>query len=183
MSADFRLEKTVLMEELFDGRLESFGIKEIAGNGGVIGVSRCLFDGNNYLWVFGEKYVETITRYNSNNPNNILSVISEQFDTDIFTEDEPGFLGFKDEEEMRCFFEQIATKNRDRLYQNIINFLLLKPHGIARDTHGMTKALMAHELVVEDSTYLDICRKDELMEAIEILCREKLYEASSSISF
>jgi hypothetical protein len=112
MSADFRLEKTVLMEEVFDGRLKAFGITEIAFNGDVKGVSRCLFDGHNYLWVFGDKYVETITRYKSNNPNSILNAISEQFDTEIFTEDEPGFLGFKDEDEMRCFFELLAKEDK-----------------------------------------------------------------------
>ncbi|NRP15228.1 hypothetical protein [Marinobacterium sp. xm-a-152] len=183
MSADFRLEKSVLMEELFDGRLKTFGITEIAGNGGVIGVSRCLFDGRNYLWVFGGEYVGTITRYNSNDPNKILNAISEQFDTNIFREDDPGFLGFKDEEEMTAFFEQVAKEDRDRLYHKIMNFLYLKPHGMAKDSYEMTEALIAHELVIEDPTYLEICRKDELIEAVEKQYRDKLHETSFTVPF
>ncbi len=61
MIIDFSLEKKVSFEELFDGRLERFGIQEAIKEGSTSDNSRCLTDGNNFLWIYGDEFVTRLT--------------------------------------------------------------------------------------------------------------------------
>lgn len=174
MSADFRLEKCILMEDVFDGCLEEFGLKEIAVHDDMDMTARCLFDGNDSVWLHGEEFVDTIKCYHSNDPSQILKAICQKYNTKVFSEDEPGFLGFKDDEDMSNFFKQLIKEDRDRLYQNVMSFLHCKPHPFVRDIIAESEALIAHELAVENPCYLDPGSKEVFLDAIkEIYDRER----------
>src|SRR5262249_46538054 len=95
MSTDFRPLDPIRMADLFDGRLESAGVHEKHSDG-TTSNSRCLTDGRNFLWVYGDEegIVSAFTRYSPNGaPQRILRAIDDEFDTDIVSEYEPQFGG------------------------------------------------------------------------------------------
>ena len=94
MATIFRPATLIRFDDLFDGRLEKRGIHEhirapvVTAEGGSDpwGPRRCLFDGENYLWVYASPrgFVERIARHNENYCETILLAIAEEFDTEIF---------------------------------------------------------------------------------------------------
>ena len=95
MSTDYRLLKPVSACDLFDGRLEEFGVREIVPPKPVECV-RVLTDGNNYLQVYIDDagLVGCISRYGANAPSKILNAVADAFDVRIVGEYEPQFWGF-----------------------------------------------------------------------------------------
>ena len=87
MSVDFWTKPRLRMEELFDGRLEDWGIFEPTGRN-VSPDVRCLADGENYVRVFNcSKGVDLVlASYGLNYPYRILKAISEAFDVEIWLE-------------------------------------------------------------------------------------------------
>ncbi len=145
MSSDFRTTKPILIVDLFDGRLEQFGVREHNDDGtdeaefvspagdpsvsspglGRMPISeiwkrlaegvRSLTDGRgNYLSVHSAK--DGIVDYLSCrhcDPNRMLTAISEAFDTQILSEDDPEFWGFKSREEMAEQCRAVARKREN----------------------------------------------------------------------
>jgi hypothetical protein len=87
MSVDFWTKPRLRIEELFDGRLEGWGIFGPSGRKRLSDV-RCLADGENYVRVFScSKGVDlVIASYGFNDPYGILKAISEAFDVEIWLE-------------------------------------------------------------------------------------------------
>jgi hypothetical protein len=106
MSTDFRPRRCIFARDLFDGRLDKYGIHEW---GAPREQWRCLTDGrDNYLSVLinDDGSVEEFTRYSScNDPEAILAAVAEAFETEISSEHEPQYWGFETNEEMyRCLW-------------------------------------------------------------------------------
>ena len=104
MSIEFRAMKEIPFSELFDGRLETHGIREDISAESTSAEKRCLTDGFHYLWVYRcqDGSVERFKRFGLNDPARILATIVQMFDTDIVSEHEPRFWGFDTEEEMEA---------------------------------------------------------------------------------
>jgi hypothetical protein len=101
MGSEYRAEKDILASELFDGRLQKFGVRE---HGQARENHRCLTDGENCLGVRinDAGYVAGFEReWNGNwgSPEKILSAVSDAFETKIFSYREPEYYGLKSEEE------------------------------------------------------------------------------------
>jgi hypothetical protein len=101
MGSEYRAEKDILASELFDGRLQKFGIRE---HGQARENHRCLTDGENCLGVRinDAGYVVGFEReWNGNwgSPEKILSSVSDAFETKTFSYEEPEYYGFDSEEE------------------------------------------------------------------------------------
>ena len=166
MSTGFRTEKRITFEELFDGRLNSFGIKEEVVEGETDAGSRLLFDGQNYMWAYGDEAVSFITSFGRNNPNNILSAIAETFETEIFSEEQPQYWGFETEEEQHNAWKKINEQYQAKFYVDIMKHIRGEPNNISPNTIGMTKANIAKALISEDPGLASPDRKTELMEEI-----------------
>jgi hypothetical protein len=69
------------MTDLFDGRLEKRGVREHQ-NEYTTPTSRCLTDGENFVWAHGGSDDDPVsfTRYAGNNPLQILAAIRAEFD-------------------------------------------------------------------------------------------------------
>jgi hypothetical protein len=95
MSTDYAPFNKIHARDLFDGRLEKFGVREQA-TAEATETSKCLTDGRNYLWAYVDDagFVSCVTRYAGNAPSKILDAIAQTFDTDIFSEYEPQYWGF-----------------------------------------------------------------------------------------
>jgi hypothetical protein len=119
MATDFQPAQSITATDLFGGRLEKHGVREIiiepmsvhelaardgyklppGGSGkmlipGTTEHNRCLTDGTNYMWVKISScgfFVSSITRYGGNDPQTILKAIAEEFDTDMYSEHDAEF--------------------------------------------------------------------------------------------
>ena len=87
MSTDFWTKPRLRIEELFDGRLEKWGVFEPTGRN-VFSDERCLADGEDYVLAFScnKGLISVITSDVFGNPYRILKAISEAFDVDIWLE-------------------------------------------------------------------------------------------------
>jgi hypothetical protein len=54
LSTGYRTLKKVNAQELFDGRLEPYGVREQIVPDSTTTGKRCLTDGNNYMWAYIE---------------------------------------------------------------------------------------------------------------------------------
>src|SRR5271167_2402247 len=94
MSTDYRLLQRVRARDLFDGRLEEFGVREHVKPAKTIKKERCLTDGCNHLWVYmdDDDLVSRLSRYAPNgDPTEILDAIAVALDTDIVSEYQPQY--------------------------------------------------------------------------------------------
>jgi hypothetical protein len=167
MSTTYSPLKKVAACELFDGRLQEFGVREHF-NKKTNKQERMLTDGNNFLWVFvgDDGFVNYLKRFFPNGaPGKILNAIGEAFDTYIASEHEPQFWGFDTQEEWDAWNEKVAKEDDDEFYADLLNYLNRKPHNIQRGTNGMGWAKAAKKLVKKDPTLLLSENKDKLLKA------------------
>jgi hypothetical protein len=159
-----------MADELFDGRLAPFGIKEhLSKERGKD--KRCLTDGRrNFLWVYidGDGSVSLLTVYLPNgNPSRILSIIADVFGVEIHSEHEPQYWGFDTKEEWEAAHEKISKEHEDEFYCDILQLLKGESCGIERGTNGMTMAKIAKKLVKEEPSLILLENKDKFMKQIK----------------
>ena len=146
MSTDYILSERVRMEDLFDGRLESYGITEHIDDETTSRERRCLTDGRNGIWVYGVENVDCLTRFGwMNAPGKILGAIADAFETEIFSEYEAQFWGFDTEEEWNAEMDRLAAEYEAEFYEDLINYVKGEPHDLRAGTIGMTKAQIARQ--------------------------------------
>jgi hypothetical protein len=183
MSTDYRLLREVPACDLFDGRLEEFGVREHVTPEVTEG-SRLLTDGCNYLWVhIGDKgFVAWLTRYFPNgDPEKILNALANVFDTDIVSEYEPQYWGFDTQEEWEACMEKISQKYEEEFYIELLKYLRGEPNDIRPGTIGMCEAEIARTLVEKDPSLLLSVNKDKLRNEIRsIYDREQRRHAGSA---
>jgi hypothetical protein len=172
MSTDYRLLKTIKADELFDGRLEVFGVREHFVAGTSTESRRCLTDGRNAVWVYirEDGIVDDLTRYFPGGaPDKILNAVAEAFDTDIVSEYEPQYWGFDTQEEWDAWNEQIAKKHEESFHNELLKFLRGEPNDIKPGTLGMIWAEIAKKLTEKDPTLLLPTNKDKLCKEIDTI--------------
>jgi len=88
MSTDYVTSELITVSNLLGGRLEKYGITD-SKSPKADKCCRSLTDGQgNYLWAYGERFVECFTRWMPNRwPGFMLQAIANEFDVEIFTED------------------------------------------------------------------------------------------------
>jgi hypothetical protein len=168
---------TVIFADVFDGRLERFGVREFVGED-TSDSWRCLTDGHNYLWAHADSdgKLENIRRSGPTAPGRILGAIAESFETEIFSEYEPQYWGFATEEEWDQAWAEIDKKHEAEFHADIINFVKGEPNEIRPGTIGMIKAEIAKDITTKDPSLLSPEKKPELMAAIE-----RVYDADHAV--
>jgi hypothetical protein len=175
MSTDYRLLRKVSACDMFDGRLEEFGVREHV-NGETNEKFRMLTDGRNYLWVAidDDGFVHYLTRYRPNgHPGKILDALANIFDADVVSEYEPQFWGFDTQEEMDAAHEKISREADEPFRIELLKYLRGEPNDIRPGTSDMLRAEIAKTLVEKDPSLLLSVNKDKLRNEIaEIFIRE-----------
>jgi hypothetical protein len=166
MSVSFRSDKCITINELFDGRLEKFGIIGITGrlknehfysNLGYLKDSK-----NNALTVYAEhRWVRSFANFHGSNGTYILTKIGEVFDTEIYSENQPKYWGSE-----RYTHEAAMCEAEDEYYLEIMKHVRGEPSDIKEWANGMKEAEFAKELVSEDLHLVFLDFKKELMKAI-----------------
>lgn len=150
--------------DLFDGRLEKFGVRE-QSTADTTETRKCLTDGRNYLWVYIDDagIVSNIKRSGANAPSKILNAIAEAFDTDIFSEYEHQYWGFDTQEEWDAWQDKMAKEDDEKFQTELLKYLRGEPNDIRPGTVGMGWAEAAKKLVENDPTLLLPENKDRLL--------------------
>jgi hypothetical protein len=166
MSTYFILSKKVSANDLFGGRLATFGIREH-----VPWDTRCLTDGRNYLWVYltEDEVVDSLSRYGANAPGKILAAISEAFETDVFSEHEPQYWGFDTKEEWDAAWKKLADQDSDRFYADLCAYIRGEPNNIKPGTIDEIKAKIAKTLVESQTALLQPENKDRLLAEMDAI--------------
>ena len=91
MSTDYCTVKKVFACDLFDGRLEEYGVREHVEPSEKSEKERYLTDGENFMVVYidDDGLVCSFTRRGWNAPGKILNAVADAFSTDIVSEYEP----------------------------------------------------------------------------------------------
>jgi hypothetical protein len=168
MSTYFALLKKIGGQELFDGRLEDFGVREHFEYQ-TSKTTRWLTDGRNYLSVYinDDGFVHSLKRRGPNAPGKILSAIAEVFDTGVVSEYEPQFWGFDTQEEWDRWNDQMSREDEERFHNELLKYLRGEPNDIRPGTIGMIQAEIAKKLTEKDPTLLLPTNKDKLRTEIQ----------------
>lgn len=169
MSTDYLLLEKVPAYELFDGRLEKFGVREHIHLESTTERTRLLTDGRNYVWVYidNDGIVACLSRYGANAPGKILNALADAFDTDIVSEHEPQFWGFNTQEEWDACMEKMGEEAKDEFHVELLKFVRGEPNNIAPRTIGMCQAEIAKTLVEKDPSLLLLENKDKLLDEVQ----------------
>lgn len=170
MSTDYALLKKVQACDLFDGRLEAFGVREKIVADETTEGKRCLTDGRNYLWVYvnDDGLVSSLTRYFPGGaPGKILNAVAEACDTHIVSEYEPQYWGFDTQAEWDAAEERMSRKAAENFHAELSKYLRGEPNEIRPGTIGMTCAEIAKRLVENDPELLSPENKEKLRSEID----------------
>jgi hypothetical protein len=170
MSTNYVPLKKIPGCELFDGRLEKFGVRDHVKPDETTEKSRLLSDGRNYLWVYidDDGFVGSFTRYAPNGaPGKILTAVANVFDTDIFSEYQPQYWGFDTEEEWHAALHELNREEADRFYTHVVKFVRGEPNDILEGTIGEIQAKIAKRLVENDPDLVLPEHRERLMKTVE----------------
>jgi hypothetical protein len=132
MSMYYRLRKSIKADELFDGRLEAFGVREEVRPEGTadrypsfmkVKEVRYLTDGRNSMKVI--VYESGVAAVTVRNPwgapeGEIFYAIAKAFDSDIVSDQQPEFWGFDTQEEWDAW--QTRREEEQRPHAQILKF-------------------------------------------------------------
>ena len=172
MSTDHRPLKEIAACDLFDGRLEEFGVRIHVKQDEKTGEEvRMLTDGRNYLWVYvDDDGFVSFTRYMPNgNPGKILSAVDEAFETYIASEYEPQYWDFDTQEEWDACMERMSREYEENFHVELLKYCRGEPNDIEPGTSGMLDAEIAKKLSEKDPSLLLPENKDRLRSQIEFL--------------
>ena len=166
MSTVYGFEKAITMEELFDGRLERFGIYEKVIKGETSSDRRLLRKGCNGLWIYGDEFVSTF-EYCGNSTASIVNTISDTFDTRVVSDCEPQFWGFETEEEWDRAQNEMHKEDQAELYIEIMKFVRGESNDITPGTNGEGMANTAKNLIKANPNLASPDKEETLMEMID----------------
>jgi hypothetical protein len=155
----------VLMDDLFDGRLEYRGITEYR-LAKTDGMTRVLTDGKNYLWVFADKVgkIWILIEYADNSAEVMLHSIADELGVRIYSEYDLRFLL-----EAEC-----EALQDEELYEQILRYIAGEAHELGDGTSAMAEELkIARALVSEDASLGARENRDKLLSAVRSAVREE----------
>jgi len=181
MSMYYGLRKSIKADELFDGRLEAFGVREEVRPEGTadryppylkVKEVRYLTDGRNSMEVV--VYENGVPDLRVRNlwcapEKGIFHAIAEAFDTDIVTEHQPEFWGFDTQEQWDRWNEQRSREDQDSFHTELLKYLRGEPNDIRPGTIGMIEAEIAKKLADKEPGLLLPINKDKLRKEIDTI--------------
>jgi hypothetical protein len=181
MSTYYGLRKSIKADELFDGRLEVFGVYEEGRPEGAadrfpayrkVKEVRYLTDGRDSMKVV--IYESGVADLNVRNlwcarEREILHAIAEAFGTGIVSEHEPQYWGFDTQEEWDEWEKQRSREDEESFHNELLKCLRGEPSDIWPGTIGMIKAEIAKKLTDKEPGLLMPTNKDKLRKEIDTI--------------
>jgi hypothetical protein len=155
----------ILFDQLFDGRLEKYGIKEEIAANPTEG-TRYLAGRDGFLQVHREeKGACTFTRRGAF-PWSIFDALTEEFSVELVSEDDYRYWGFATEEEWDNWNKQQHKAAENEFYNNLVKYVRDEPNSLRPGSIGMIKAKIAKTLVESDPSLVAPEKCDVLLEAV-----------------
>jgi hypothetical protein len=181
MSTQYGLRKSIKADELFDGRLEAFGVREGVRPEGAadrfppymkVREVRCPTDGSDsrevVVWQNGYAHLDVRNLWCAPGKE-IFHAIAEAFDTDIVTEHQPEYWGFDTQEEWDADNKRIHEEGERKFHAELLKHLRGEPSNIRPGTIGMKNAEIAKALVEKDPSLMEPENRDKLMGEIDAI--------------
>jgi hypothetical protein len=146
VSTYYDTRKRIRADELFDGRLAAFGVREEIKPGETTEKVRFLTDGDSRLKVTisDNGVADTSVRNPWSKPETkILHSIAEAFDTDLVSEHEPEYWGFDTQAEWDAYQRRIHEEHEQQFYAELLKHVGGEPNDIRPGTIGMIQAEIA----------------------------------------
>jgi hypothetical protein len=111
MSTYYSVIKKIPAGDVFDGRLEEFGIREFVVPGQTTDTYRCLTDGREHVWVQldGNGFFWSVRGISG-----ILYTVAHVFETEVVSEHEAQFWGLDTEEEWDACMERMSREREEK---------------------------------------------------------------------
>jgi hypothetical protein len=163
----FKSNSPLPYDEMFDGRLQRFGVYERIGALTTVG-HRSLTDGRNSIWLDAghDGFVSKMTVWGTNDPKQIFGAMSGTFGVDIAREAE-----YDDGRRKTDFDDKLYVAISDRLheepYRTVANQI-----SQAKDVWDVlfkVRLLIGLELAQEDPTLMQLGKKSELLTRINVV--------------
>jgi hypothetical protein len=168
MSTSYAPIPDISFFQLFDGRLEKYGIKEEIVANPTEG-TRYLVGCDGFLQVDRDKKgTSTFTRRGPV-PWSIFDAIAEEFKVEFVSENDHRYWGFATKEEWDNWHKQENKKAEDEFYDNILKYLRGEPNRVLPGTIWMIKAEIAKNLVAGDPSLIVSERREALLEAVNAI--------------
>jgi hypothetical protein len=168
MSTDYRPIPDIQFAQLFDGRLEKYGIKEE-----LVAKPR---DGERYL-VGCDGFLQANQQEDGNCtftrrgfvPWAVFDALTEEFEIELVSEHDHRYWGFDTQEEWDRFNEKLEKEDEGNFYNDLLHYVCGEPNGIWPGTIGMIKAEIAKTLVESDPGLMAPEKRDALLEAVKAI--------------
>ena len=173
MLTDFRLNKELCFDEIFDGRLDRYGVHDTS----VAEPNpwfRCLTDGNNIVWVEVTEPIEFLIGFGTfDAKEKILTAIAEVFEVEISSEHLYQYWEFDLNRMCLCYRKDVAEEVQFKM-----NNLIMKH---VRSGHRHFELCSSLGTVVNIAKYLMIENPDLASPEREAELLEKTYKRREAI--
>jgi hypothetical protein len=167
MSTHWRPLPDILFAELFDGRLEKYGVRE-----GVMAEpenGRYLEGCDGVLLVYREDNGTCTFVRRGCVPCAVFDALTDEFEIEWVSEHDYRYYGFATEEEWDAFHKKLGREAEEEFYNDLIRYLRDEPSDLGPGTIGLIKANIAKSLVASDPGLMTPDKRDVLLEAVEAI--------------
>jgi hypothetical protein len=168
MSTDYRSTPAIPFAQLFDGRLEKYGVYETIRSDSTE-QRRYLGGRDGVLEAFREEDGNSSFMRNSFTPVPwaTFDALIEEFDVELVSEHDHRFWGFATQKKWDDWREQSEKQTEDRFYNDVIHYVRDEPNDLRPGTIGMKQAEIAKTLVGSDESLMLPENRHRLLEAVQ----------------
>ena len=170
MSTSFRPIPDIPFNQLFDGRLDKFGVREKAERDPTARI-RSLVGSDGVLEAYKNDDGTSFFKRRSFTPFpwSVLDALTEEFEAELVSEHDHRFWRFATKQEETEIHEKLAKESEDKFYQDLIHHLRGEPNGLSAGTVGMRRAEIARILVANDESLLAPDSRQQILEAVDVI--------------
>jgi hypothetical protein len=167
MQTNYRPHPAIPFAQLFDGRLDKYGVREKIGEYSTE-TARQLKGCDCVLQVFREEDGScTFTCSNFRPlPSAVLEALIEEFAIEVVSEHDYRYWGFSSEEKWNAVNEKLAKESEDKLYNNILHFVRGEPDDLEEGSFEFQQAEIAKALIQNDPSLMAPEKRGVLLEAV-----------------
>lgn len=176
MSTDYHFQfvTPIRTQDLFDGRLNQFGIIELFDHPLSSFGYRMLTDDKSHLSVWGKPdgdvfclspEFSTTLRSGAELMGTIAGCFGTQFT--LYTEHHPKYWGFDTFDELNAAMKKLERESRDKFYADVLQYVSGDEKALKAKTIGLSKAEIAKTLISKDPALIRPEKKDELLQSID----------------
>ena len=170
MSTSYRPIPAIPFTELFDGRLDKYGVREKAHADSTLR-KRYLLGSDGVLEAYqNDDGTSSFSRRSFTPvPWTVINALTEEFGIELVSEHDHRYWGFANEKDWRDWQDQLAKEAEGDFYKDLVHYIRGEPNDIRPGTVGMLQAEIAKDLVAKDESLMAPNNRHLLLEAVEVI--------------